>query len=68
MSTRRLPHPRAEDGLRPVTFIFDHPTRYPDLYLADHRYDPHHLNASGAELFTVLLADQLAPHLAAVPR
>jgi len=37
---------------------FDDPNRYPDLYDPAHRYDPHHLDATGAQAFTRHLAEQ----------
>ena len=50
------------------TLVFDDPARYPQLYTAQHRYDPQHLNAEGAAIFTTLLADQIADRITAPSR
>lgn len=68
MSTRRLPQPQAINGLRPVTFIFDDPSRFPELFNAEHRYDLQHLNRRGAEIFTAMLADSVAAQLGMADR
>jgi hypothetical protein len=44
---------------------FNDPARYPELYALEHRYDPVHLAWSGAQLFTVRLAEQLTAMLEA---
>jgi hypothetical protein len=59
------PLPRDAAG-QPVAVVdLDDPQRTPELWHAEHRYDPHHLNSTGSELFTRLLADSVATRLAA---
>jgi hypothetical protein len=63
LSPTRLTLPTSRAGTKSVTLFFDEPKRFPELYAPQHRYDAQHLNATGAELFSVLLADAVAEHL-----
>ena len=47
-----------------VTFEFNDPSRFPALYLPEHRFDLQHLNTAGAEIFTKLLVTRMADYLA----
>jgi hypothetical protein len=42
---------------------FRDPNQYPELFHANDRYDPSHLNRGGAEVYTNLLADRFVEHL-----
>lgn len=42
----------------------DRPERYPELFAQESRFDPKHLNARGAERFSLLLAEAFLRHLA----
>jgi hypothetical protein len=46
---------------------FDDPIQFPDLYDPAHRYDPHHLDAVGAQAFTKRLSDAFAEVLEQKP-
>ena len=52
---------------RVTVLRFDDPNAYPDLYDPAHRYDPHHLDAIGAQNFTRHLAEQFADVLERKP-
>ncbi len=39
---------------------FDSPQNFPELWEANDRYDPHHLNLNGARIFTRLLAERIS--------
>lgn len=53
--------PQPESG---VLFLdFSDPRRYPELFTPEHRNDAGHVNALGAELYSRLLARELAAHL-----
>lgn len=41
----------------------DDPGRYPEFWLPEGRSDPHHFNAKGAEVFSTLLATEVAAQL-----
>jgi len=52
---------RDVPGSADLRFLdFDDPARYPELYALEHRYDSVHLAWSGAQLFTVRLAERFA--------
>jgi len=53
----------AEEGVIPVLFDYSDPERQPELYSEEMRYDGGHLNASGAQHFTRLLAADLLDHI-----
>lgn len=57
---------RDVPGAADLRFLdFNDPARYPELYALEHRYDSVHLAWSGAQLFTVRLAEQFAAMLEA---
>jgi hypothetical protein len=47
---------------------FSDPRRYPELFVAEHRYDRGHLNHAGALLYSELLARELVDRLPAAAR
>jgi hypothetical protein len=53
-----------QTGAFPVFFAFNDPSRYPELYEIDNRFDFTHLNENGASLLTTHLADEFAKWLA----
>ena len=47
-----------------ITFLdFSDPNFYPELYVPEHRRDPGHLNVRGAEIYTRIVAKQIADAL-----
>ncbi len=53
--------PRDREG---ITFLdYSDPARYPSLYAPENRRDPGHLNVRGSEIYTRLVARQLAAEL-----
>jgi hypothetical protein len=50
--------PLPDSGL--LFLDFSHPDRYPELFVAEHRFDRGHLNHAGALLYSRLLALELA--------
>lgn len=51
-----------------TTFLnFSDPNRYPELYRPEHRRDPGHLNVRGSEIYTRLVARQIADALKPQP-
>jgi len=60
MPTFRSSLPEPPPALR---IDLDDAQRFPALWRAEHRFDPHHLNAKGASAFSTLLAEELAPQL-----
>ncbi|MEX1026287.1 MAG: hypothetical protein WD226_14535 [Planctomycetota bacterium] len=50
----------AEESAELPLLLFNSPTRYPELYRSDTRWDPDHLNSKGARLFSTLFGDALA--------
>jgi hypothetical protein len=50
----------AQDGHIKTLFAFNNPVKYPELYRLDQQFDEEHLNSSGAEKFTRLLAERFA--------
>jgi hypothetical protein len=50
----------ARDELGADVLVFNDPTRYPNLYDPEYRFDMGHLNARGAEMFTRLVAEEVA--------
>ena len=48
--------------------MFNDPTRYPDLFEVEHRFDEKHLNDAGATLFTHLLAEKFLSFLEGLDR
>jgi hypothetical protein len=56
-------HALHRSGTLGVLFGFDSPSRHPELYRPENRFDPIHLNEAGARLFTRELADRFAQWL-----
>jgi hypothetical protein len=57
--------PASLDG---ITFLdYSDPSRYPELYTPENRRDPGHLNVRGSEIYTRLVARQIADSLKKQP-
>lgn len=57
--------PASRDG---ITFLdYSDPARYPELYAPENRRDPGHLNVRGSEIYTRLVARQIAEALKKQP-
>lgn len=59
----RLPSPLPNASGWPLTLSFDDPRQYPALYDAARRHDIYHLNTSGAEDFTSIVAKSISAQL-----
>ncbi len=53
----------GQQGYIKTLFAFNNPVKYPELYRFDQQFDEEHLNRSGAEKFTRLIADRFADYL-----
>jgi len=53
-------HALGERGVLPALLAYNSPSRYPELYRVEARFDRGHLNAGGAALWSALLAQDLA--------
>ena len=58
-----LEYRMAEAGLLPVLLGFNHPGKYPELYLPERHFDQTHFNRQGADAWTRLMAEAFAQHL-----
>ena len=57
--------PASREG---ITFLdYSDPARYPELYAPGNRRDPGHLNVRGSEIYTRLVARQIAEALKTQP-
>lgn len=52
------------EGYVPTLFLFNDPTKFPNLYDASRRFDRDHLNDEGSREYTQLLAQQFVEYLA----
>lgn len=57
--------PASRDGV--VFLDYSAPAQYPELYAPEHRRDPGHLNVKGSEIYTRLVARQIAETLKKQP-
>lgn len=63
VSSRRPPEPPEDVRSRHILLSFDDPEKFPALYAPENHYDDQHLNATGAEIFTRLLAEQICAQM-----
>lgn len=55
------------EGIIPHLLDFNRPEVYPELFVKKHRFDQTHINHGGAELYSALVAEELADLLAQDP-
>ena len=63
MKPRCEVHQAYREGLLPNLIAIDDARTHPRLYKVENRFDAEHLNRTGAEIYTRLLADRFAEYL-----